>query len=73
MEEIPFCISTIFLYWNFVEVQRGDKWEGLKRARHNSVRVAIDLFKEKALRRYRLTEEETRVDVAMLMENLHYI
>ncbi len=31
------------------------------------------IFKEKALRRHRLTEEETRVDDTILMENLHLI
>lgn len=36
-------------------------------------REAIDLFKEKALRRHRLTEEETRVDDTILAENLHLI
>ena len=34
---------------------------------------AIDLLKEKAIRRGRLTEEETRVDDTILMENLHLI
>ena len=36
-------------------------------------REAVELFKEKALRRHRLTEEETRVDDTILMENLHLI
>ena len=34
---------------------------------------AIDLLKEKAIRRGRLTEEETKVDDTILMENLHLI
>ena len=36
-------------------------------------REAIDLLKEKAIRRGRLTEEETKVDDTILMENLHLI
>ena len=36
-------------------------------------REAIDLPKEKAIRRERLTEEETRGDDTILMENLHLI
>ena len=34
-------------------------------------REAIDLFKEKAIKRGRLTEEEIKVDDTILMENLH--
>ena len=34
---------------------------------------AIDLLKEKAIRRGRLTEEETKIDDTILMENLHLI
>ncbi len=34
-------------------------------------REAIDLLKEKAVRRGRLTEDEAKVDDAILMENLH--
>ncbi len=34
---------------------------------------AIELFKEKAVRRGRLTPEETRVEDAILMDNLHLI
>lgn len=36
-------------------------------------REAIDLLKEKAIRRGRLTEEETKVDDTILMENIHLI
>ena len=39
----------------------------------NLRRKAIELLKEKVIRKGRLTEEETKVDDEMLMENLHLI
>ena len=53
---------------------QGRTWDGMpipKLQVTDLRREAIDLFKEKALRRHRLTEEETRVDDTILMENLH--
>ncbi len=53
---------------------QGRTWDGmpiLKLQVADLRREAIDLFKEKAVRRNRLTEEETRVDDNILMENLH--
>ena len=55
---------------------QGRTWDGMpipKLQVTNLKREAIDLFKEKALRRHRLTEEETSVDDNILMENLHLI
>ena len=55
---------------------QGRTWDGmpiLKLQVTDLRREAIELFKEKALRRHRLTEEETRVDDTILMENLHLI
>lgn len=55
---------------------QGRTWEGMpipKLQVTDLRREAIDLFKEKALRRHRLTEEETSVDDTILMENLHLI
>jgi len=53
---------------------QGRTWDGMpipKLQVADLRKEAIDLFKEKALRRHRLTDEETRVDDAILMENLH--
>ena len=55
---------------------QGRTWDGMPIPKLQVMdlrREAIDLFKEKALRRHRLTEEETRVDDTILMENLHLI
>lgn len=54
---------------------QGRTWDGMpiqKLKVTDLRREAIDLLKEKAIRR-RLTEEETRVDDTVLMENLHLI
>ncbi|MCM1124014.1 MAG: hypothetical protein NC416_15640 [Eubacterium sp.] len=45
---------------------QGRTWDGMpipKLQVTDLRREAIDLFKEKALRRHRLTDEETRVDI----------
>ena len=50
---------------------QGRTWDGMpipKLQVTDLKREAIDLFKEKALRRHRLTEEETRVDDTILMK-----
>ncbi len=50
---------------------QGRTWDGMpipKLQVTDLKREAIDLFKEKALRRQRLTEEETRVDDIILMK-----
>ena len=55
---------------------RGRTWDGMpipKLKVTDLRREAIDLLKEKAIRRGRLTEEETRVDDEILMENFHLI
>ena len=55
---------------------QGRTWDGMPIPKLHVTdlrREAIELFKEKALRRHRLTEEETRVDDTILMENLHLI
>ena len=55
---------------------QGRTWDGmpiLKLKVTDLRREAIDLLKEKAIRRGRLTEEETKVDDTILMENLHLI
>lgn len=55
---------------------QGRTWDGmpiLKLKVTDLRKEAIDLLKEKAIRRGRLTEEETRVDDTILMENLHLI
>ncbi|MFG6323362.1 MAG: ATP-dependent DNA helicase RecG [Lachnospiraceae bacterium] len=55
---------------------QGRTWDGMPVPRLKVTdlrREAIDLLKEKAVRRGRLTEEETKVDDTILMENLHLI
>ncbi len=55
---------------------QGRTWDGMpipKLKVTDLRREAIDLLKEKAIRRGRLTEEETKVDDIILMENLHLI
>lgn len=50
---------------------QGRTWDGMpipKLQVTDLRREAIELFKEKALRRHRLTEEETRVDDTILMK-----
>ena len=52
---------------------QGRTWDGMpipKLQVTDLKRETIDLFKEKALGRHRLTEEEARVDDIILMENL---
>ena len=51
----------------------GDGMPILKLKVTNLRRKAIELLKEKVIRRGRLTEEETKVDDEILMENLHLI
>lgn len=53
---------------------QGRTWDGMlipKLKVTDLRREAIDLLKEKAIRRGRLTEEEAKVDNTILMENLH--
>lgn len=53
---------------------QGRTWDGMPilKLKVEDLRTeAIQLFKEKAIRRGRLTEEETKVEDAILMENLH--
>ena len=53
---------------------QGRTWDGMPIPRLQVAdlrREVIDLFKEKALIRHRLTEEEAKVDDTILMENLH--
>ena len=53
---------------------QGRTWDGMpipKLKVSDLRREAIDLFKEKAIKRGRLTEEEIKVDDTILMENLH--
>ena len=55
---------------------QGRTWDGMpipKLKVTDLRKEAIDLLKEKAIRRGRLTEEETRVDDTILMDNLHLI
>ena len=55
---------------------QGRTWDGMpipKLKVTDLRREAIDLLKEKAIRRGRLTEEETKVADTILMENLHLI
>lgn len=55
---------------------QGRTWDGMpipKLRIEDLSQEAIVAFKEKALRRGRLTEEETKVDDSILMENLHLI
>lgn len=55
---------------------QGRTWDGMpipKLNVDNLKKEAIALFKEKATKRGRLTEEETDVDDAILMDNLHLI
>ena len=50
---------------------QGRTWDGMpipKLQVTDLRREAVELFKEKALRRHRLTEEETRVDDTILMK-----
>lgn len=55
---------------------QGRTWDGMpipKLKVTDLRKEAIDLLKEKAIRRGRLTEEETKVNDTILMENLHLI
>ena len=55
---------------------QGRTWDGmpiLKLKVTDLRREVMDLLKEKAIRRGRLAEEETRVDDTILIENLHLI
>lgn len=55
---------------------QGRTWDGMpipKLKVDNLKKEAISLFKEKAIKRGRLTEEETDVEDAILMDNLHLI
>ncbi len=55
---------------------QGRTWDGMPVPKLHVTdlkREAIELFKEKALRRHRLTGEEARIDDTILMENLHLV
>lgn len=55
---------------------QGRTWDGMpipKLKIEDLKKEAISLFKEKAIKRGRLTEEETNVEDAILMDNLHLI
>ena len=55
---------------------QGRTWDGMpipKLKVDNLKKEAISQFKEKAIKRGRLTEEETDVEDAILMDNLHLI
>ena len=55
---------------------QGMAWDGMPipKLQVTDLRTeAIDLFKEKSLKRHRLTEEKTRADDTILMENLYLI
>lgn len=55
---------------------QGRTWDGMpipKLKIDDLKKESISLFKEKAIKRGRLTEEETNVDDAILMDNLHLI